>query len=118
MKVTWIDRWIREAASPDMLAMIMWSGNRDLVTWKIKITEIKNKGLPIMEDIINAWKIFKERFYEIGENVYKAEVFNNGVIGEDGSDVGLSIFSRNRYDEIRGLLLGIRLEQICGGGGL
>jgi hypothetical protein len=54
MKVTWMDRWKREADKPDMLALIMWNGNRDIATWKININGIINKGLPIMEEILKA----------------------------------------------------------------
>jgi hypothetical protein len=83
----------------------------------MNIGNVTNNGLPIMEDIATEWSKFKQKFYEIGGNIYKAEIFNNMELGNNGGDVGYSIFTRNRYETLREDLLGIRLEDICGDDG-
>jgi hypothetical protein len=117
VKASWMDRWKREAESPDMLSMIVWNGNFGMETWKINSKSVVNTGLPIMEDILKSWIVFKKRFYEVGSNIFMAEVLDNEAISDDGEDIGETIFTRNRYVVIKEDLAGIRLEQICGDDG-
>jgi hypothetical protein len=107
VKASWMDRWKREAESPDILSMIVWNGNMGMETWKINNRSVVNKGLPIMEDILKSWIVFKKSFYEISSNIFMAEVFDNEAVSENEGDIGDIIFTRNRYAAIKGQLAGV-----------
>jgi hypothetical protein len=117
VKSSWMDRWKREAENPDMLSMIVWNENMGTETWKVTSRRVAYKGLPIMEDIVKSWFVFKKKFYEIGSNIFMAEVFDNEVVGDNIDDIGEVIFMRNRYAILKERLAGVRLEQLCGDDG-
>jgi hypothetical protein len=46
--------------------------------------------------------------------MYTKQKYLISVVSENGIDVGSRVFLRNRYEEIRDELAGVKLEQICG----
>jgi hypothetical protein len=112
MKATWIERWKRELPNMDYMAAIMWSGANGHETWSLNTLGVRGKGLMLMEDIVKSWQGFKERFYEWGNNINRANLFGNEVLLNGNETLETRIFNREKWNEVKENLLGRTLGEI------
>jgi hypothetical protein len=112
VKSSWMDRWKRESDNPDIMSCILWKRNELVETWKVERNMVHDKGLLVLEDIVDKWMTFKRSFYVIGKNIWKGEVFDNEAIMEGRENLGRLIFNNDRYEEVKQNVTGVRLEDI------
>ncbi len=113
MKVSWIERWKRESTNIDYMAAVAWKNIQGMDVNDIKLEHVAGKGFPIMEDILEAWLKFKEKFYEWANNINLAQVFGNEAILGIGRTVEGMVFSRERIGEIGGRIREGLVRDIC-----
>jgi hypothetical protein len=101
IKASWLDRWKRESVKSDVLARVAWNGEVRMEAWKIDSENLRDKGLPIVEDIIKKWENFKTKFYEWGDNINMAEIFGNSTLSEHNGGIGERIFGQERFQLLR-----------------
>ncbi len=117
MKAAWIERWKREMPFIDYMVATAWNINEDNGTRDIKLCDVVGKGLPIMEDIVRSWIKFKNKFYEWGNNIYKAELFGNEALLREGRKIEEIVFTEGRYIEIGEIVRDSTVRDICAEGG-
>jgi hypothetical protein len=117
MKAAWIERWKREMPYMDYMVSTVWNLNEENGTRDIKICDTVGKGLPIMEDIVRAWIKFKSRFYEWGNNIYKAQLFGNEALLREGRKLEEVVFTEGQYRVIEETVRDSIVEDICTEGG-
>jgi hypothetical protein len=67
--------------------------------------------MPVLGNILSCWSEFKDKFYSIGENIKKAVLFENEILGEDFSTcVESVVFDYNRYRRLRDRIKAVRIE--------
>ncbi len=113
MKAAWIERWKRELPEMDYMAATVLSGHDGYGIKHIRHSNILGKGLRIMENIIEAWTMFKRRFYEWGNNINRAEIFGNEALSNTGECIEELVFGNVRYQEISAMVEGKLISDIC-----
>jgi hypothetical protein len=75
---------------------------RDQLVDRVGKLSVNVVSLPILGNILSCWSGFKDKFYSIGENIKKAVLFENEILGEDYSTcVETVVFDQNRYRRLR-----------------
>jgi hypothetical protein len=65
-----------------------------------------------MENIIEAWTVFKRKFCEWGNNINRAEIFGNEAIVSTRECIEELVFGNEKYGEISGILDGKLMSDI------
>jgi hypothetical protein len=112
MKAAWIERWKRELPDVDYMAATVWNGQDGYEIKHVRSRNIVGKGLRIMENIIEAWTVFKRRFYEWGNNINRAEIFGNEAVVSTGECIEELVFGNVRYQEISAMVEGKLISDI------
>jgi hypothetical protein len=113
MKAVWIERLKGDGLKNDYMAAIIWNGEHGLETWRVNKARVGGKGFQIMEDIVRSWTLFKEKFLEWGSNINLAEIFGNEVLLNDGRCIESLVFSMERYQEVKHIVRGKSVGEIC-----
>jgi hypothetical protein len=112
IKASWLDRWKRESDKHDILARVACNGERRMDAWRVDSKNLRDRGMPIVEDIVKKWENFKSKFYEWGDNINMAELFGNSTLGEQNGGIGERIFGQDRWEELIGRIREIQLWNI------
>ncbi len=94
------------------MAAIAWRGQDGHEIMRLSSRNIRGKGFRIMENIMEAWTVFKHKFYEWGNNINRAEIFGNEAIVRTRECVEELVFGNERYGEIRRILDGKLMSEI------
>jgi hypothetical protein len=73
IKCGWINRWCKEGVKVDFTGKYVLSlGLGDAE--HLDIGKHRKGSLPCAEGIINAWTVFRKKYYENESNIYEAEI--------------------------------------------
>ncbi len=112
IKASWMDRWKRETDKSDLLAHLACNGEQRIDAWRVDSSFLKDQGIPVLEDIVKKWEIFKSKFYEWGDNISMAEIFGNSSLSGQHRESGERIFGNVRWQGLRARLQEIQLRNI------
>jgi hypothetical protein len=117
LKANWIKKWIGEREVPDFPRERVLKGGERSVE-QLSIEDIDMGMFRITGDIVGQWDKVKEKFYDIGNNITGARIFENAGIRQGEGKLENYIFGIERYEEIRGNVRNIRIEDIASGEGM
>jgi hypothetical protein len=100
VKTAWIERWKREGIDTDYPAIIMWKGDRELLSRSVRVEHVHDKGMKMMIEIYNAYNKFKVYYNEFGNNINVTEIFGNRSIMDEGRNMEELVFGLERYRQI------------------
>ncbi|MFN9979186.1 MAG: hypothetical protein ACK53Y_04695, partial [bacterium] len=110
IKCTWLKRWNGERSFYDYPMLYAMKERGQLVDRVGKLS-VNVARMPVLGNILSCWSEFKDKFYSIGENIKKAVLFENEILGEDFSTcVESVVFDYNRYRRLRDRIKAVRIE--------
>jgi hypothetical protein len=112
IKASWMDRWKRETDKSDVLSRLACNGEQRIDAWRVDSSFLKDQGIPVLEDIVKKWEMFKSKFYEWGDNINMAEIFRNSSLSGQNGESGERIFGIVRWQGLRARFREIQLRYI------
>jgi hypothetical protein len=110
IKATWISRWQREQVNPDYSGILVMGGvERD--PDRLDPSVLDGGRMIVLENILLKWMEFKRSFYVMKNNVLKARLFGNSLLGEGGVNIEREVYGREA-NEVVNEMLDIRVGEI------
>jgi len=99
VKASWINRWIHNQECRDL------NGKRGVLDFTKPVDQwgpLEDRRLsdPFTFNILNEWKSFKRMFYKAEGNIGQALIFENDGILENNKNIGISVFGRERFQNL------------------
>jgi hypothetical protein len=109
MKSMWISRIMRKREYADYTGELIIR-DRDGTYERIGNNCMRGDNGIIIREILYNWSSFHRQFAGIGNNIMEVEIFNNGIITENGRYMEHAIFTGERIIELGNRLLGVKLK--------
>ncbi len=111
MKSMWISRIMRKREYADYTGELIIR-DRDGNYERINNNCMREDNGIIIQEILSSWSIFHGQFAGKGNNIMEVEIFNNGIMTENGRYMEHAIFTGERIIELGNRLLRIKFKNL------